>query len=253
MGCGFLTALIVAAHPDDEVLGAGIWMYRHADSDIHVVHITDGSPRDLTYARTHGLRSRKSYAAARRRELTEALRMVSVAPENRIQLDFADQEAYLHLPSLAEQLDTLIGKIRPDAVLSPAYEGGHPDHDSAAFAVAVVRKRRKSFRHWEFPLYHAGARGGIVKGEFLPQDEPRRESVIMLSWEERLLKRRMLACFSTQLDFLSNFKLRCERFRRAGACDFRKPPHAGALLYERWGWGISGEDWRKRAASAIKR
>jgi LmbE family N-acetylglucosaminyl deacetylase len=252
VGCGFLntTTLIIAAHPDDEVLGAGIWMHRHADSAIYIVHVTDGSPRGGGDARAHGFRSRRGYAEARRRELAAALGMVRVAPEHCFQLGFPDQEAYLNLPELIELLDLVIAELQPDLVLSPCYEGGHPDHDSAAFAVAMVRQRRKSFRHWEFPLYHASPTGLMITGRFVGKGAGRGESVIRLSRSERFLKRQMLECFETQQDFLGNFKPSIERFRRAGECDFTKAPHAGLLLYERWGWGMDGAAWRARAADA---
>lgn len=251
MGRRLLTTLIVAAHPDDEVLGAGIWLHRHSGSPIYILHITDGSPRDMQNAREVGFSSRKSYARARREELAKALSMVGVPPENCTQFSFADKESYLHLPALVSRLGELVARLQPDQVLSPAYEGGHPDHDAAAFAVAVVRKRSRSFRHWEFPLYHATAKGRMITGRFIANGVPRPSNVISLTREERALKSQMLDCFPTQKEFLSLFGLRAERFRRVGAYDFTKPPHPGPLLYERWGWGISGMDWRERAGDAF--
>lgn len=197
-------------------------------------------------ARALGFRSRKAYERARRRELSKALGMVSVPAKNCTQFTFADKETYWNLGPLTEQLATLVGRLQPDLILSPAYEGGHPDHDAAAFAVAFVRQRARSFRHWEFPLYHANRRGRMITGEFI--SHPRRESVLCFSQEEKSLKSRMLACFKTQQDMVQRFQVDCERFRRAPVYDFTQPPHPGRLLYERWEWGITGADWRLRAA-----
>ena len=92
----------------------------------------------------------------------------------------------------------------------------------------------------------------MITGSFIDTTS-RREGVLSLTREERLLKSRMLDCFATQSEILGRFKLNCERFRRARAYNFAKPPHPGPLLYERWGWKITGEDWRQRALDALAR
>jgi LmbE family N-acetylglucosaminyl deacetylase len=140
--------------------------------------------------------------------------------------------------------------LQPALVLTSAYEGGHPDHDAVAFAVSVVAQRTNSFEHWDFPLYHSGANGQMVTGRFI-SEESGSEEVLTLSGEERDLKRRLLVCFKTQAEILSNFTLERECFRRSPAYDFSEPPHAGPLLYERWGWGISGTAWRELATEAL--
>ena len=68
-------ALIVVAHPDDEVLGAGIWMHRRGRFECHILHLTDGSPRDARFALECGYETREDYAAARRQELSAALKV----------------------------------------------------------------------------------------------------------------------------------------------------------------------------------
>jgi LmbE family N-acetylglucosaminyl deacetylase len=150
-------------------------------------------------------------------------------------------------------MEGLIGRLQPDLVLSPAYEGGHPDHDAAAFAVALVRKSIKSFRHWEYPLYHANRKGRMITGKFIARPDDGRETVISLSEDEKSLKSRMLACFETQQEIINRFRVKSERFRPAPAYDFTRPPHPGPLQYERWGWGITGAEWRRRAREALAR
>jgi LmbE family N-acetylglucosaminyl deacetylase len=247
---GSASVLIVAAHPDDEILGAGIWLHRHPAFDRYVVHLTDGSPRDMQDARAAGMSSRLAYAATRRRELKDALAIAGVPAGNCYRCDFTDKEAYLHLPELVAKLDSLIEELRPSIVISPAYEGGHPDHDAAAFTVATIRRFGRPFRHFEFSLYHAGERGEMVTGEFLPTDPPQEEEVLALSPVEHKIKSRMLHCFRTQGHVLRQFRVDYERFRESPAYDFSQPPHSGPLLYERWGWGISGLAWRQKAIEA---
>jgi N-acetylglucosamine malate deacetylase 2 len=246
-----VSTLIVAPHPDDEVLGAGIWMHRHRGERRHVLHLTDGSPRDMENAAALGFSSAASYGLARRAELMSALQMIGVRPGDCTQLACPDKEAYLNLAHIVTQIELLVEQLRPERILSPAYEGGHPDHDAAAFAVAMVRQRIGGFEHWEFPLYHAGEQAEMITGRFIGSASTGDEEVIAFSSSERNLKSRMLNCFETQREILSCFSCTEERFRRAPAYDFTKPPHPGVLLYESWNWGISGTSWRQHAAKEL--
>jgi N-acetylglucosamine malate deacetylase 2 len=249
MGSKPLSALAVAAHPDDEVVGAAIWLHHHRHVDVHILHVTDGSPRDMQNARDLGFSTRDEYAKARRDELRAALALVGIPDQRCLSFAFPDKEAYLHLPALIDQIGTIVDSLNPELVFSPAYEGGHPDHDAAAFAVAAVKNRRSWFAHREYPLYHAGGDGGMVTGTFIGRSSSE-EEVIALTQTDCALKRRMIDCFRTQQKILSYFSLDCERFRDAPAYDFSEAPHSGPLLYELWGWGISGRQWRHEAKRA---
>lgn len=246
-----LTTLIVAPHPDDEVVAAGIWMSRQPAGTVHIVHVTDGSPRDVQNALALGFSGRAAYARARKQELARALSLAGILPAQCERFGFVDKEAYLHLPDFVARLQALIARIQPNRVFSPAYEGGHPDHDAAALAVAVLRRSAGSFDHWEFPLYHAGTGGRMIAGGFIGGNRRRAGCTIVLTREERLLKQRMISCFATQKEILSNFKARREHFRPAIFCDFTRAPHRGPLLYERWQWGITGAEWRRRASEFL--
>ena len=245
------SCLIVAPHPDDETIGAGIWMARHRDIRITLLHLTDGSPRDPSTALAAGFASREAYADERRRELLDALSVIGIAKDQLRNFSYVDQESYRCLPELIVRIESLIEEVEPAIVLSPAYEGGHPDHDTAAFAVATARRQMtcRSFRHLEYRLYHANGSGAMVTDQFLPAPTIPVE-VCPLSKAERQLKRRMLAKFRTQQHILREFSVDDEHFRQAPSYDFARPPHDEMLLYERWGWQVSGAEWRECAANA---
>ena len=244
--------LIIAPHPDDETIGAAIWMDRHRGRDFTVLHITDGSPHDLADARAAGFHTRRAYAAARRRELYDALSLAGVTRRQCRVFSYVDKEVYLHLPELIERMAALIDKLRPSQVLSPAYEGGHPDHDSAALAVAAARTRVSSpFRHREYPLYHASEQGELLTGAFLTDSDG--TEVWSLTPAEQQKKRAMLACFTTQQHILSKFGVLRESFRDAPAYDFTCAPHSGKLMYEYWNFGVTGAEWRVRAAACLSK
>jgi len=244
-----IDVLLIVAHPDDEVLGAGIWLNRNRGKAVHLVHATDGSPLDMQDAIAAGFTSREAYSAARFAELAAALELAGRHdPETHTRLGIPDKEAYLNLPTLISAVDDLVQRLRPGLVLTPAYEGGHPDHDAVAFAASVVC-RRQACEHREFPLYHRGDNGRMVTSVFLrPNGE---EDILTLSPEECLQKARMLACFDSQRNVLAQFEIGTERFRRAPEYDFTQPPYSGPLLYETWGWDISGNAWREEAAAVL--
>ena len=66
-------ALVLAAHPDDEVLGLGGQLSKL--EKLYIAHATDGAPRDMIDASAKGFSTREAYAAARRRELEDPARI----------------------------------------------------------------------------------------------------------------------------------------------------------------------------------
>jgi len=236
-----------AAHPDDETIGAGGQLAYFPDA--WIVHATDGAPHNMTDASAHGFATREAYASARRSELLDALRLAGIPAERALTLGFADQECSRNLVELARRVLEMLDALRPEVVLAPSYEGGHPDHDSLAFAVrAACRLQESAPKIVEYALYH-GQSGFLKAGEFL---QPCGGSVVTvpLSGSVARLKCRMLECFSTQRDTLALLRTAHERFRPAPEYDFTAPPHQGALYYEHFDWGVTGAEWRDLARAA---
>ncbi len=163
-----------------------------------------------------------------------------------------DQQSAYRLLELVERAAELLGQLRPDAVLTHAYEGGHPDHDSAALVASLALEvvRQRGFRPpamFEYAGYHARD-GRLVAGEFLGGAAGVFTHV--LDGPLRLRKEQMLACYESQRAVLSMFDPGVERFRRAPQYDFSLPPHPGRLHYERQGW-MDGGRWRALAGAAL--
>jgi LmbE family N-acetylglucosaminyl deacetylase len=250
-------AVLIAAHPDDETIGAGGVM---PDLPLlAVVRVTDGAPLDRRWWGDPSQPSRDAYAEARRRELADALALAGVGADRMRTLGRVDQRASDELAALAREVAALLDDLRPGVVLAHPYEGGHPDHDAAAFAVHLARELMSAAPPvvLEFTSYHASG-DSIATGAFLPSGatataENPPEAVIPLAPEERERKRRMIACFASQAETLAQFPVgEVERFRAAPEYDFTQAPHGGTLYYERFDWGGTGDEWRARATAALE-
>lgn len=248
-----LGVLLVAAHPDDETVGAGALLSRLSagGARLAVVHATDGAPADMTDASAHGFPTRTLYAAAREEELRHALACLPNAVE-RFPLGFVDQSLAFRLGDLTDALAGVLRAFHPSVVLAHPYEGGHPDHDSAALATTLALSRTglaQPSRHIEFTSYHLW--NGILRsGLFLQGDEG--ATMLEADEEAEQLKQRMLRCFVSQRDTLGRLDTGArERFRGALRYDFRRPPHEPPLLYDLYHWGITSEQWLARAAALL--
>jgi LmbE family N-acetylglucosaminyl deacetylase len=245
--------LIAFAHPDDETIGASAVLARLPR--VRLLCATDGAPLDRRWWGDPSCASRADYASLRRRELEAALAVPNVPPSDMVQLPHGDQQLSLRLAELSHEVRAALEAGGAEVVLTHPYEGGHPDHDSVAFAVhaAVALLRRAGTRApeiAEFASYHADG-DGLATGSFLPRSEFTAWTV-ELSPGEREMKRRMLGAYASQRETLSQFGVETERFRPAPRYDFTAPPHPGPPWYERFDWGCTGAEWRQRAAEAMR-
>ena len=249
-----LPLLLIVAHPDDEVLGAGSRLPYLPRA--HIVYVTDGAPRDMVDARRLGFASSEDYAQARVREADAALALLGVYPDRVFRFRLRDQEVAYEMTALSEACAELIEEMQPAAILTHAYEGGHPDHDAVALSVHLACRQRREQGAGppdliEFAGYHdADGSRRIVTQEFLPAPVP--NVSLRLKPDELVRKCGALACFRTQQDMLRMFRADREAFRAAPRYRFLRPPHAWPPFYERFVRGLDGAGWRRLARRTLK-
>lgn len=240
-------SVVLAAHPDDEAIGLGTLLGRMGGLQA-AVHVTDGAPRgrsDVPW---------QEYAQVRRREVEAAMREAGVgAGVRRVCLTCPDQQASFRMAGLARMICGMFRELGPEFVWTHPYEGGHPDHDAAAFVVhAAVEMLRKGGEKGpvvlEFSSYHRGPEG-MQTGRFLAGSA---EQIYEhpLTAEEQAAKKKLFGCYASQAHVLQYFSVTEEPVRRAPRYDFTKPPQEGGLYYENFQWGVTGTQWRALASEA---
>lgn len=230
--------LVLVAHPDDESAGCGALLQRMREP--MVVFATDGAPRDPYFWKKYG--SREAYAELRRKEAVQAMAAVGVRNYGFLSSAtgaFVDQELFRRVGEAIDRLDAIVEEMRPEAMLSLAYEGGHPDHDTCNFIAAMIASERR-LPVWEFPLYHRSIDGVGVPQQFPFASDG--EVVLQVTAEERERKDEMLAAYPSQFTVLEQFDLDTERFRPMAAYDYSRPIHDGVLNYEAWEWKMTGKE-----------
>jgi LmbE family N-acetylglucosaminyl deacetylase len=148
--------VVVAAHPDDESLGAGGLLSRAARSGlkVSVVVATDGEASHPA-SPTH---SADQLRSVRRDELRRAVS--HLAPNASVErLGFPDGRLPDHEEDLLVSLVELIGDGRRTLLAAPWRHDGHPDHEAAGRVAAAAAARTGAglleypiwFWHWGTP------------------------------------------------------------------------------------------------------
>lgn len=135
--------VVVAAHPDDEVLGvAGLLSRLARHHPIVVVWATDGEashPHSTAVAPSE-------LARIRRAESRRALTRLGIAPVSARHLGLPDSGLADREHDLRRELERLVTPY--DIVIAPWAHDGHPDHEAAGRAA-----RSLGTTCWEYPIW----------------------------------------------------------------------------------------------------
>lgn len=122
--------LVLAAHPDDEVIGAGSMLAYHASRghQVVVVHATDGAQGDPNNRESGDIRD------VRRAEGIEALRRLGLAPARH--WDLPDGQLPENLADLQQRIEEVMREVQPKTLYSFHAGEAHRDHRAVAKATA---------------------------------------------------------------------------------------------------------------------
>ncbi|SDK64746.1 N-acetylglucosaminyl deacetylase, LmbE family [Cryobacterium psychrotolerans] len=183
--------VVVAAHPDDETLGAGGLIARAARAGVPVtVVVLSNGEASHPGSTTH---SRKRLSALRRREVASAV--AALAPGARLcLLDLPDGALAEHGEEAARAVAAELGPGGPGAwIVAPWQADGHPDHAAAGAAAHAANRLAAALgapaRVFEYPIWawHWSTPGDPVWPvtalrtlELEPQDRERKSRAMQL-------------------------------------------------------------------------
>lgn len=221
--------LILAPHPDDEIVACGIAARRARaeGAEVFVLFLTTGvPPPEMLWPWQRANYNRR--VERRREEALAAMVLLGARPAGF--LEIPSRGLIAHLNEVAGAVDRVLRETRAGELWVTAFEGAHQDHDLANALAAGFRRRLPI---WEFAAYNfAGgktrsnrffdARGGVVE--------------LRLSREEAALKRRALAIYASERGNLRHIRTEQEARRPLPRYDYTSPPHPGTLFRERFHW-----------------
>jgi LmbE family N-acetylglucosaminyl deacetylase len=136
------SVVVVAAHPDDEILGAGgtLALLAAAGTRLRLIAVTDGE------ASHPGLADTSALARRRARESARALQILGAGSTEVIRLGLPDT-------GLARREGELAAALRPlcagfDVCLAPWEQDAHADHEAAGRAARRAGARVLAYPVW---------------------------------------------------------------------------------------------------------
>lgn len=127
-------ALIIAAHPDDEVLGAGGFMAHVPGTQVALV--SEGTSEEPGLLQNGGTLTYEEMLEAKRQATKRAAQRLNAAVVR--EGDFRDQHLHAAGPALHHWIESVIMEVRPSLVLTHSAAELNRDHQAVAQAVAVA-------------------------------------------------------------------------------------------------------------------
>lgn len=124
--------LVIAPHPDDEVIGCGgtAALAAAGGADVQVLVVFDGGAGD-----PEGRFDREGYVERRRAEARRGGKRLGISNYRFWGLEEGHRPTTGELEEGARRLVALVEELQPEVILTPWDGEDHPDHDSVARAV----------------------------------------------------------------------------------------------------------------------
>lgn len=144
------SAVVIAPHQDDEVLGCGgtILLKRAAGAAVNVVFMGDGSTSHSRFIAAQEL------GRLRRQEALDAAQALGLAAADVQFLDLPESQMAQHHQAAVAQVLAILLLRRPEEVYAPYRWDGTPDHEATFRIVAeAIGKSGLALRVCEYPIW----------------------------------------------------------------------------------------------------
>ncbi len=171
--------MLLAPHPDDEVLGCGglAALTIRAGGTVHPFILTDGGAGNFS-----GFASAADYVRIRRNESLRAAEILGTnAPEF---FDFPDRSLPGRFAELEARLAAAVVRLAPTLLVAPSPAETHPDHRAAARAAFTIFSASRSPEFARLLFYEVSA--ALAPNVLYDIDQVSR------------LKEQAIACFESQ-------------------------------------------------------
>ena len=231
--------LLLIPHPDDEVVGASAIVQRKKKQgcSFFFLFLTNG----VLKKKEMWPWNRKNYENILNIRINEMKRSLNLfdVKEFFLQNISTRQLKYFIRPTI-KIIAKIVLKHKIDSIFTPAYEGGHQDHDVTNCIASKFKAKLNIFEYSEYNNYQ----NKINSNTFIKTTGG--EVCYRLSKSEVEFKKKALKIYDSEKGNLSYLNLRKECYRPLINYDYNSPPHEGVLFYRRF----SFFSWHPRVDSS---
>jgi LmbE family N-acetylglucosaminyl deacetylase len=199
----------------------------------------------------------------------ESLRVLDRLGVKRNRILFLGQHIDVPNLGLRHRLDSLYNSLGVElqrhppvtSIYTPAWEGGHPDHDAAALLAVALSHKLGVENIFQFPLYNADRwspirpfrvlapidRAGPIIQQHIPFTN--RSKHLAMCWMYPSQKKTFIGLFPFVLTHYVRNGV--QSLQRLSMTTLSQRPHDRALLYERRGW-LRWEEFSYDTASFVR-
>lgn len=236
--------VVLLAHPDDEVfLLPFLEEFTRASVSVTIFYLTDGSGTRRQFDPTQRLEETQRFLT----DIGVSATVISVGVAHYIRDTRLHESVPAVLAAIQQQLTGT-----ESLIITPEFEGGHPDHDACHYIGALVSDLLQ-VPHYSFPLYRSAGRGLLfsVMSPFEGTEPAQHALVTPVVRSTRLNFARIPIFFPSQwktwlalypvimLRIMTSSNL---RLMHRDTVNYSERPNEGRVFYEERGW-LSFEDW----------
>lgn len=219
--------LVLAPHPDDEVVGTCTIIKRgiKQGKSFYIFFLTNGviTKKEMWFF----LRKKhKENVKIRLNEMHKAVNSLGI--KNFFLQDIPSRTLKENISTTLDKINSILKKLKIDTIMTPAYEGGHQDHDVANF---IASKFIDKLDVYEFAEYNNFNKLSVCNTFIKKYGN---EIKIILNDQEIYYKKKILNIYKSESRNLGHIDCKKELYRKLIDYNYFERPHNGILFYERF-------------------